>query len=81
MIPFDDFWMEYPRKVGKMKAEKIWRKIPFAEQRAALQGLHLWKQTAQWRGSGGMYIPYASTFLAQRRWEDEPWTGAFKEKP
>jgi hypothetical protein len=79
MMPFSAFWDIYPRRVGKFKAEKIWRKLSESEQQAAIQGVGLWKQTYQWQVGDGMFIPYGSTFLNQRRWEDEPWTGAFAE--
>lgn len=78
-MSFELFWKAYPRKVGRMKAEKIWSKLTFMEQELAVQRLALWKQAYQWNVSGGMFIPHGSTFLAQRRWEDEPWTGAFEE--
>jgi DNA replication protein DnaC len=79
MSDFESFWKIYPRKVGRMKAEKLWRKMSTSEKISAVHGLGLWKQTLQWQISGGIYIPYASTFLAQRRWEDEPWAGALAE--
>jgi DNA replication protein DnaC len=78
---FEEFWREYPRKVGRMKAVKLWSKLSVEEKFSAMKGLKLWKQTVQWQGNSGMFIPYGSTFLAQRRWEDEPWTGAFEESP
>ena len=78
MVEFVVFWREYPRKVGRVKAERCWNKLPDYEQVSAIKGLRLWKQTAQWRNNDGIFIPYASTFLAQRRWEDEPWVGAFE---
>lgn len=76
---FDTFWNEYPRKVGKKVAERKWKTLGASDRDCALHGLRLWKQTVQWQSSGGMYVPYASTFLQQERWKDEPWTGAFSE--
>lgn len=78
---FQEFWEQYPRKVGKFNARKAWAKLDSKERLSAIKGLKLWCQTVQWQSSGGMYIPYASTFLNQRRWEDEPWNGAFEEQP
>ncbi len=71
------FWDLYPRKVGKTKAVKAWIAMNSLEKANAIVGLRLWKKTEQWNRDSGKYVPYASTFLAQRRWEDEPWTGAF----
>ena len=79
-ILFEEFWSCYPRKVGRIKAQKIWRSFSFSEQAAVLVGLCLWKQTQQWQTGDGQYIPYASTFLAQKRYLDEPWAGAFEER-
>lgn len=78
MRTFDDFWCIYPRRVGRLKAEKLWNKLSFGEKLQVLRGLLLWKQTEQWHQADGAYIPYASTFLAQKRYLDEPWTGAFE---
>jgi hypothetical protein len=75
---FGYFWSDYPRKVGRIKAERIWAKLSFDERLAAMHGLTLWKQTEQWHQADGQFIPYASTFLAQKRYLDEPWTGAFE---
>jgi len=79
-MSFDDFWKIYPRRVGRMKAERAWKKIHPNEQAAVIHGVELWKQTYQWKCGGGMFIPYASTFLHQQRWRDEPWDGAFEGK-
>jgi hypothetical protein len=76
-MDFELFWREYPRKVGRIKAERLWAKLGTAERLTALHGVKLWKQTVQWQSGNGLYIPYASTFLAQKRYLDEPWSGAF----
>jgi hypothetical protein len=78
VLDFNGFWILYPRKVGRMKAERCWKKMGVKEQDLAVYGLKLWKQTAQWHQADGQFIPYASTFLAQKRYLDEPWTGAFE---
>jgi len=78
MFSFDIFWRKYPRRVGRMKAEKIWLNLKPEERVNAIKGLELWIQTVQWHQADGQFIPYASTFLAQKRYLDEPWTGAFE---
>ena len=78
---FGAFWDLYPRKVGKAKATALWSKSTPEERTSAIKGLRLWRQAEQWQREDGKYVPYASTFLQQRRWEDEPWTGAFTEGP
>jgi hypothetical protein len=77
---FELFWREYPRKVGRIRAERLWNKLGITERHLAIQGVKLWKQTLQWQNADGLYIPYASTFLAQKRYLDEPWNGAFAEQ-
>ena len=69
---FEIFWREYPRRVGKLKALKLWSKFRNDERQKAIEGVKLWKQTAQWHRHDGIFIPYASTFLAQKRYLDEP---------
>jgi hypothetical protein len=80
MIDFEEFWREYPRKVGRMRAEKCWARMPERDRQQALYSLNLWKQTYQWQSCGGLFIPHGSTFLVQERYYDEPWTGAFDGK-
>jgi hypothetical protein len=75
---FGVFWDDYPRKVGREQAMKLWEAMAEDQRALALVGLKLWKQADQWNRDDGKYVPYASTFLRQRRWADEPWTGAFE---
>lgn len=71
---FAEFWVAYPRKVGKGAAERSWDKIrPNAElTRTILESVAAHRRTDQWRKDGGQYIPLPATWLNQRRWEDEP---------
>ena len=78
MFSFEEvFWKNYPRKVGKFKAEKIWLKMTPGERFGAIEGLKFWKRSLQWQTME--FVPYASTFLAQKRYLDEPWPHAFDE--
>jgi hypothetical protein len=79
MIEFDIFWSHYPRKVGRLKAERHWNRMSERDQLLAIRTLELWKQTVQWTSSEGLFIPYGSTFLGQERFRDEPWYNAFEE--
>jgi len=70
---FNDFWKEYPRKVGKPAAQRAWKKTPpRTPYDNIMAGLKRWKQTEQWQKEGGKFIPHPATFLNQRRWEDDP---------
>ena len=70
---FAEFWAAYPRKVGKAAALKIWKKIkPTTElYERIMKAVEQQKKTAQWRGNAGQFIPYPSTWLNGKRWEDE----------
>jgi len=69
-VGFTEFWKAYPNKTGKGAAEKSWekQKPDLATVLAALS----W-QTKQdaWTKDQGKFIPHPSTYLNQRRWEDE----------
>lgn len=72
LVGFDEFWSEYPRKVGKGNAERAWGKIRDQESTlmAILSTLAWQKKSDQWRES--KFIPHPATYLNQRRWEDQP---------
>ena len=70
MADFEEFWRSYPRRVGKKIAQRCWNRLGIFEQEAVMDGLALWKQSVDWLDP--LFIPHASTFLNQRRWEDEP---------
>jgi hypothetical protein len=70
---FDAFWKAYPRKTGKFLANKVWKKITNEEglfQRIILS-VEKHKRSLDWIKDNGMYIPHASTWLNQQRWNDE----------
>ena len=70
---FDQFWQEYPRKVGKEYALKCWKKISNGKGPQIIEAIK--KQVAaktHWRHPDGIdYIPNPSTWLNQGRWDDE----------
>lgn len=70
---FANFWNPYPRKTAKVQAQKAWAKLnPSPELQAQiLAALAVQKQSEQWMKDGGAFIPHASTWLNQRRWEDQ----------
>ena len=64
---FPEFWKIYPRKTGKGAAEKAWRratKIADAETILGAVRGHRFSDEPE-------FIPHPSTWLNQRRWEDE----------
>lgn len=70
---FAEFWSAYPLKKAKATAEKAWQKLkPSADLQAAiLSAIAAHKLSADWTRDGGQYIPHPTTWLNQRRWEDE----------
>jgi len=69
---FEKFWAAYPRKDAKVQAEKAFAKLCPNEQLFAdiLAGIKRAETSEQWRKDEGKFIPYASTWLNQSRWED-----------
>jgi len=72
-LDFDAAYKEYPRKVGRLAAEKSWNKIaPDAEtQKSILMALAIQKKSDQWVKDNGAFIPHPSTWLNGHRWKDE----------
>lgn len=71
---FLSFWKAYPRKVAKAQALKAWKKAlkkPSFPRENILSILGRHKNQRQWLENEGRYIPHASTWLNQERWEDE----------
>lgn len=72
--PFDQFWAEYPRKVGKKAAEAAFKKLKLTQTEFTrlLASLAVQKASDQWNRQGVQYVPHPATWLNQRRWEDDP---------
>ena len=67
---FEGFWAYYPRGENRMGAVRAWDKLKPDDELIETIGraLQVLKATPAWRD--GVGIPYASTFLNGRRWED-----------
>ena len=70
---FDRFWDAYPRKVSKGNAEKWFIKNKPSEEllNTMIKKINLLKNTEQWRKNNGQFIPYPTTWLNAKGWEDE----------
>lgn len=68
---FNEFWAEYPRKVGKVVAFKAFKKECKNRKmlETMLEALRKQKKLKQWQNVE--YIPHPSVWLNGRRWEDE----------
>ena len=72
---FEEFWAIYPnRKCGKSNALKSWKKIKHTPELddIILAAVAKQKEWPDWKKDGGQYIPMATTWLNQRRWDAEP---------
>ena len=69
-VEFDTFWEAYPRKdCGKGAAFASWKKYkPPLEQ--CLETIDKFKSSKQWEDP--QFIPQATTWINQGRWESEP---------
>ena len=77
---FDEFWMLYPRKVAKASARKVWQKLTEEQQLLAAKAISNHCQYWKAKETALDYIPHASTWLNQERWEDELVVEPKKEK-
>ena len=70
---FEQFWAAYPAKKAKPAAVKAWAKLHPDEQMQAeiLAAIERERRSEQWTRDGGRFIPHPTTWLNQRRWEDE----------
>lgn len=69
-VRFVTFWDVYPRKQNKKGAEKAFEKLKDVDKWNAIQGAaYQAVNNPQWKNPA--YIPLPTTYLNQRRWEDE----------
>lgn len=70
---FERFWEEYPLKKAKKYAEGIWlRKISPEIAPMIIEDVQKRKRYDHaWLKDGGSFVPHASTYLNQERWNDE----------
>lgn len=67
---FETFWQVYPKKVAKAKAIDIWKRKGYGIiVDEIVKFVVKAKETDQWRDM--KYIPHPTTFLNQKRWEDD----------
>jgi len=70
---FDSFWRFYPRKAGKESARKAWAKLRPDQHimQMILDNVRERVEKGEWRKDNQSFILHASTYLNQKRWEDE----------
>lgn len=70
---FNDFWKQYPKKVAKSKAKPIYERLATSSKKEKEIQEGLKKYLNKWRSEKTdiKYIPNPTTWLNQKRWEDE----------
>lgn len=70
---FEEFYTNYPKKRSKELVLKWFLKNKPNKTlfETIMEKLKVYKKTRQWQEENGKYIPYPSTWLNQKRWEDE----------
>ena len=70
-MTFENFWSQYPRKIGKLTAKRSWEKLSLDNQQKALEAIVEHRKYWVAKGTDWEFIPHASTWLNQERFEDE----------
>jgi hypothetical protein len=70
-MKFENFWSQYPKKVGKLTAKRSWEKLSQENQQKALEAIVEHRKYWVAKGTDWEFIPHASTWLNQERFEDE----------
>lgn len=70
---FEQFYNAYPKKVSKANTKKWFEKNKPNEQtfKQIMEALEKHKKQSSWNKDNGQFIPHPSTWLNQRRFEDE----------
>lgn len=79
---FDIFWQHYPKKRDKGNAEKWFNKNKPTKELVELmiKQIGRFKDTEDWKKQYGKFIPYPTTWLNGKMWEDEFETDTEKEE-
>ncbi len=67
---FEAFWQSYLRKTAKTQAFAAWGRLSEDDQRAAAAAVPLFFRSRSDWGQDYQFVPHASTFLNQRRFDD-----------
>ena len=70
-MTFENFWSQYPRKIGKLTAKRSWEKLSLDNQQKALEAIVEHRKYWVAKGTDWEFIPHASTWINQERFEDE----------
>lgn len=70
---FEIFYNKYPKKVKKQDTKKWFQKNKPSNElfSSMMNSLEQFRSSNDWQKDSGQYIPYPTTWLNQKRWEDE----------
>lgn len=70
---FEEFWLLYPRKTGKLDAERAWRQTRGRRPPlpTVLEAVRRQAASPGWRKDGGQYVPTPGKWLRHGCWTDE----------
>lgn len=70
---FEIFYNKYPKKVKKQDTKKWFQKNKPSNElfSSMMNSLEQFRSSNDWQKDRGQYIPYPTTWLNQKRWEDE----------
>lgn len=70
---FTSFWKAYPKKRDKGKTEKWFEKNNPSKElvETMIKQINRFKDTEEWQNANGQFIPYPTTWLNGKMWEDE----------
>lgn len=74
---FDDWWLTYPRKIGKPAAQRAWNRITrkgvdVDAVEVLVVALRQWNDHWTKAKTETQYVPHAATWLNQERYNDDP---------
>lgn len=71
---FEEFASEYPRQVAMSQARKVWDALApdAALRKRMLTAVRAWARSPEWQRNAGQYIPKATRWLREERWDDLP---------
>jgi uncharacterized protein (DUF1919 family) len=68
LVSFEDFWKKWPKRVKRLRAEKVWAKMKDEDRLNAYNGIDKAYRNAQYTP---VFMPNPDSYLADRRYEDE----------
>ena len=70
-ISFEEFYKLYPKKISRSNAEKSFKRLGKRDKNLAYNGIIKYNKFWSENRTEPQYIPYPSTWINQKRWEDD----------